>query len=417
MKKIIFLFTVIILFTADFAFANRVMCVKWGGKWFCEYQEGDCDKLDGMSPNKKFFCKQLMINPNTPPIIRTDIKGNAFLDNAGQILKIASDNAVLFFKKKTNPTTKEIETFYKIDNGVVSQKRLLVIAKSLNTTIIKSDKPIVAKYCPACDVEEIEIAPAFDTKATLETKTNISNISSTSCFCCGSYFNIPKPVINVPVKINCTEPTTFTTTPCEGANVFWNLTPSIPNVTQTPTSFTIPANSPSGDYTLTLSAACNRENIIRTNYEFKIDVNDINCKPDFLVSVEQLPNGTVKISTNPLMQTLGQEHWWAINYDGTYPICNKVPIPFDGISSNFGGYITASGELIPWSGTGIAIVNSYGITYSGFPVSSCIRVTHYVKCCGEIKGYSAFFSLEPLSNNKNQNPTKPILLNPKITYK
>jgi hypothetical protein len=100
MKKIIFLFTVIILFTADFAFANRVMCVKWGGKWFCEYQEGDCDKLDGMSPNKKFFCKQLMINPNTPPIIRTDIKGNAFLDNAGQILKIASDNAVLFFKKK-----------------------------------------------------------------------------------------------------------------------------------------------------------------------------------------------------------------------------------------------------------------------------------------------------------------------------
>lgn len=246
----------------------------------------------------------------------------------------------------------------------------------------------------------------------------ISNVTNKSCFCCGNNFNIPKPVINVPSKINCSEPTTFTTTPCEGANVFWNVTPNIIGATSTPTSFTIPANSPPGEYTILLSASCGRENIIRTEHKFKIEPNTENCTPNFLVTVEQLPTGLLKISTNPTMQTTGQEHWWAMQYDGTFPNCNRTPYPFEDITPNsvFGGHISTNGTFTPYAGSGAAVVNGYGLTYSGFPVSRCIRITHYVKCCGEIKGYSAFFFVQPLSNQRTINSDKSIILNPTIIY-
>jgi len=249
-----------------------------------------------------------------------------------------------------------------------------------------------------------------------ETKTNVTD---KSCFCCDEFYSLPKPVITGNRQVNCGTQVVFTSTACQGANTIWTVSPTIPGTTQTATSFTVPATAPAGTYTINFQVSCNRERFVSSQLQFTI-VSVPNCKPDFLVTVVQLPNGMLNISTNPLMQTPGQEHWWGIQYNGTYPNCNpQAPIPFTSMNASgcFGGYINSSGVLSPFMGSGITIVNGYGITYSGFPNNSCFKITHYVKCCGQLVRQTAYFSVgtsnAKLSNTGNQNP---IEIKPQISY-
>ena len=157
MKKIKFLTLIIALIIGQSAMAKCVVCFNYPTTgWECVW----CEELDcgagrpaGYSFNNLIYCKQYMLVPNKPPIIRTEKAGSAYLENDGKIIKIASDKAVIFFSKNIDHTQKEIDEFFKTDDGIVSQKRIDAIAKELNAKIVKSSTPITANYCPACDEE------------------------------------------------------------------------------------------------------------------------------------------------------------------------------------------------------------------------------------------------------------------------
>lgn len=140
------------------AFPKCIVCLRSSNGWSCNYYETlNCVSAfvgEGYNNLNGTYCKNYMIKQNTPPIIRTSRTGKAFLDNNGEIIQIASDKAIEFWKKAAKRTSDEIKKFCKTDDGVVTQKRLDAIAKNLGASIVKSDKRIIANYCPACDEEK-----------------------------------------------------------------------------------------------------------------------------------------------------------------------------------------------------------------------------------------------------------------------
>ncbi len=98
----------------------------------------------------------MQLRPRTkkPPIIIALENGSAFLDNNGQITQIASDKSNIFFENIDKMAKMDIEKFLKNDDGIVSQKRLEIIAEEFGAKIEKSNKAIRANYCPACDVKQ-----------------------------------------------------------------------------------------------------------------------------------------------------------------------------------------------------------------------------------------------------------------------
>lgn len=153
MKKLKFLTLIIALIIGQSGFAKSVSCVRTTQNstgWICSFSEVDCPVKPYIAANN--FCVNYF-RSNKLPTINVFQDGNAVLEDNDKIIKIASDKAVTFFSKNTEHTQKEIDAFFKTDDGIVSKKRLDAIAKELNATIIKSSAPITANYCPACDEE------------------------------------------------------------------------------------------------------------------------------------------------------------------------------------------------------------------------------------------------------------------------
>ena len=217
------------------------------------------------------------------------------------------------------------------------------------------------------------------------------------CFCCSPYYNMPKPPpITGPQTVSCGTIAVFKTIACPGASFQWTVSPVISGTTgNTTQTFTIPANAPVGNYVVTLEFKCG-DKVVKNTVNFKI-TGVQNCTSDFNYTITKNSNGSINISTVPNMTAAGQEHWWGIQYNGTYPNCNTcAAIPFNqfNASSVWGGYINASGALTTYMGTGITTGSTpYGISYSGFSINKCVRITHYVKCCGVLKRSTYCFDI------------------------
>jgi hypothetical protein len=236
---------------------------------------------------------------------------------------------------------------------------------------------------------------------------SVSNIPE--CFCCGDAFNLPdKPYIKGPKQVNCGTSATFSTPSCPSATINWTVSPAVAGVTgNTTTNFTIPATATAGTYTVTLTIRCGNKMV--TNSFVLVITAPQTCNPAFTFTYTLLPNGTtVNINTvpDPSTQVSGTEHWWGIQYNGTFPNCTIpcAPIPFADFSTSapavWGGYINAAGTLTSYMGTGITKGTSgYGINYSGFGVNSCARITHYIKCCGVLYRQTQCVSFA-ITNNK-----------------
>lgn len=216
-----------------------------------------------------------------------------------------------------------------------------------------------------------------------------SNIPK-DCFCCNEkIYNMPSVApISGPKTVSCGTKAVFTTLKCEGASINWSVSPAISGTTgDTSPTFTIPDNAPAGNYTLSLTIRCGNK-IVKNQVKFTI-TEVKNCTSDFNYQITKDASGTVTIETKPIMMAAGQEHWWGLQYNGTFPNCNScASIPFANINSAsvWGGYINPTGTLTPYMGTGITTgATPYGIKYNGFPANSCVRITHYVKCCGVLK--------------------------------
>lgn len=149
------IFIVIVSFINQEVHAKgAVSCVKLGSEWKCHYIEnGNCPK-PGYRPmgedNLESYCENVGIIQSSPPIIRTLKDGRAFLDNNGQVIQISSDKYKRFFENIGKKTKNEIVKFLNNDDGVVSQKRLEIIAKELGAKIETSTKLVKTNYCPPC---------------------------------------------------------------------------------------------------------------------------------------------------------------------------------------------------------------------------------------------------------------------------
>lgn len=161
MKKNISAITLLFLslFIWQSVSARCVVCYTENSKWHCFVMKGKC-VTEGCSYASDYWgcCKDLSFVSNIPPVIRVLKNGTAFLVNGRQITQLASDKFVTFISKKNKLTNKELVTFFKTDNGIVSRKSLAAFAKDLNATIVKSSKPIKANYCPACEDEKVKAA-------------------------------------------------------------------------------------------------------------------------------------------------------------------------------------------------------------------------------------------------------------------
>jgi hypothetical protein len=219
----------------------------------------------------------------------------------------------------------------------------------------------------------------------IASQKGLSNIPK--CFCCDNAYNLPVPPISGPKIVKCGDTARFTTNDCAGAKLSWSVSPNA-NFQASGNGISFyPPLSP-GTYTITLQLRCGKA-VVTNSYVFTVE-KPLSCNPAFSFTYTLLANGLININTvpDPSTQVPGTEHWWGIQGNGPFPNCNScAAIEFSNFNSSatgvWGGYINPSGILIPYKGTGITKGSSgYGINYSGNPNNSCIRITHYIKCCG-----------------------------------
>lgn len=236
------------------------------------------------------------------------------------------------------------------------------------------------------------------TEVILDQEIKWENNVPKDCFCCDEkVYNLPQtPPITGPQTVSCGTKAVFTTIPCKGASLNWSVSPSISGTIGANTAtFTIPDNAPAGNYVITLEFRCGNK-VFKNQVKFSI-TEVRNCTSDFTFSVQTHSDGSATISTVPTLQVAGQEHWWGLQYNGTFPNCNPcASIPFNQMNASnvWGGYIGSNGILSTYMGTGITTgTTPFGISYRGFSVNKCVRITHYVKCCGVLKRTTYCFDI------------------------
>ena len=234
-------------------------------------------------------------------------------------------------------------------------------------------------------------------------KGGISNVSDTTCFCCNPFYNLVQPRIQGITKINCGTTAKFSIAPCPNATIVWSVSPSVSFTGQGTTSISLPATTSPGNYIIKVTLSCGGKSIESQTFNLAI-VGPQTCNATFTIAIETLASGNVKITTTPHASTQvpGTEHWWGIQTNGSFPNCINpaVPIPFSSFNNTgvWGGYINPSGQLTTYMGTGITTGPSgYGISYAGAVVGSCIKITHYIKCCGVLYRQTQWFTTSPQS--------------------
>lgn len=237
-------------------------------------------------------------------------------------------------------------------------------------------------------IRKDKLTEVSDTRSQALAAGSWTNNYPKDCFCCDGVYNLPEaPEISGPQSTSCEKPITFTIKPCKGTSIQWSVSPNATFSGQGTNSITINPPYTASSYVVSVTIRCG-EKTVTSKRDFSVE-KPKNCVPNFLVTVEQLANGQVKINAVPTA-TSGVEHYWGVVYNGTYPNCVTpcAAIPLNSIQSGstFGAYVDAAGIFSPLGmGTNITggTAAPYGYSYSGFPNNSCFKITHYVKCCGE----------------------------------
>ena len=214
-----------------------------------------------------------------------------------------------------------------------------------------------------------------------------TNAPTTKCFCCdNSIYNLPNvPPITGPTAIACGASATFTTTSCPGATIVWAITPAIPFTGQGTSSITINPVYASSSYTISVTIRCGNK-IVKNQIVVKIQEQQ-NCSPNFLISLQEMPNGLYQVVTTP-STTAGTVHYWILQEVASCPSGAVT-----GTASGWNLFVSATG--VP-STSNPAITtgpSGYGYQYAGLGKGKCYRLYHYVQCCGQWKVQTKCFCL------------------------
>lgn len=231
------------------------------------------------------------------------------------------------------------------------------------------------------------IGITFQSNAQTTDNNWITNVPTTKCFCCDNkYFNLPNlPPITGPTSINCNVSASYSTIACPGATITWAISPAKPFTGQGTSTITLnPAHVP-GTYTISVTIRCG-DKIVKNQLVITIKEQP-NCTPNFLIALQEMPNGLYQVSTTP-STTTGSAHYWQLQ-----EVANCPNGAVTAASGSWNLYISATGALSTSNPAITGGATGYGYQYGGLGKGKCYRLTHYVLCCGQWKTQTKCFCL------------------------
>jgi PKD-like domain len=204
------------------------------------------------------------------------------------------------------------------------------------------------------------------------------------CFCCEPYYNFPTaPTITGPTMV-C-GPATYSTSPCPGATYLWSISPALTTVSGANTpNFTINPPYASGNYTITVTIRCGQKTV--TN-QIQVTITKCDCKPDFLISLQEQAGGTYQANAQPATGSGCQNYWLLQEYN-----CQT------NVGTGAFSYVGVSGTgVVNWGPYGAAPItvsaSGYNVQFNNLTKGKCYRMWHYTLCCGEWKLQTKCFCL------------------------
>lgn len=211
--------------------------------------------------------------------------------------------------------------------------------------------------------------------------TASANILANSAECCqkpSCCNNIEQYKISGTSSINCSQPVTFRIDSCKDVTSYnWSFSPSIPAyqiVGQGTSTVTVNPSIAPGNYTVTLVIKCNQKQYTKT-YNFTV-TGIQNCRPNFLVSTNEINATNYSVTAVPSLSTAGISHYFVIYNTNT---CGGT------IGSQVGTISYKPNGSIAYSSLGVttAGASNNGISYKNLVKGQCYVVRHYVLCCGQ----------------------------------
>ncbi len=211
-----------------------------------------------------------------------------------------------------------------------------------------------------------------------------SNVQN-KCFCCGEFYNlpVPPPIIGATVS-DCNKSLIYSTTTCPGANITWSISPSLSFSGQGTNSISIAGPINPGSYTITLTIRCGNKTV--TNQLQVIIREDKQCRPDFLVSVTELPNGNYQVNANPTPPLPAGVYYHAWILEQVTGCPGTVTAASAGWNLYYWLTPTSSNPAVTGTPGG-------GYQYPGLGKGRCYKLTHWIYCCGSWKKQSKCFCL------------------------
>jgi hypothetical protein len=205
-----------------------------------------------------------------------------------------------------------------------------------------------------------------------------------TCFCCGTdIYKLPAvPPIKGPQSLRCDTLATFSTQDCKGAAYNWTVSPSVSFSGQGTNSIKINPPFTAAQYVITITITCGKKSV---SNKITVKVEGATaCKPDFTILLEEMSNGTYKVSTTTQSTGAGYTHYWLLYEIASCP---------NGVASFSRYSIISPTGVLSKSDPAITAPGVYGFEFPGLTRGKCYKLIHYVLCCGEWKTQSKCFCL------------------------